>query len=41
MEIPSDVDKDMIKEPLLSTTPKAKGGFRTLPFIIGTNLFHT
>uniref|UniRef100_A0A2N9F5W4 Major facilitator superfamily (MFS) profile domain-containing protein n=1 Tax=Fagus sylvatica TaxID=28930 RepID=A0A2N9F5W4_FAGSY len=39
MEIPSDVDKDMIKEPLLSTTPKAKGGFRTLPFIIANEAF--
>ncbi|GMY38364.1 protein NRT1/ PTR FAMILY 1.2-like isoform X1 [Fagus crenata] len=39
MEIPSDMDKDMIKEPLLSTTPDSKGGFRTLPFIIANEAF--
>ncbi|GAV91940.1 hypothetical protein CFOL_v3_35325, partial [Cephalotus follicularis] len=38
MESPSD-EKNIITEPLLSTSPKAKGGLRTIPFILASEAF--
>ncbi|EEF45886.1 nitrate transporter, putative [Ricinus communis] len=39
MESDPSGNKKMISEPLISRSPKSKGGFRALPFIVANSAF--